>query len=161
MALVKRTSGSGSLKPIVGYARVKKMAVGDTIKGVLKGSLTTNTQFPKLNYLIELSEPFTFQTYKSESEPNVTINAKAGEVIALETFSELAKNLHIENDKGKYVIITYTGRAPKAKPGQQKAFLVDITVDEESGGNEEQSTGTQGAPASLPRQSSGFPFNKR
>lgn len=153
MAMVKRNAASGTLKPIVGYAKVKNMNVGDTITGVLNGTLTTKGQFPKLNYLIELSDSFTFTTYDSKQSQNIEVFGQSGDVIALETFSELSRNLK-DSDKGRALQITYTGRAAKAKPGQKKAYLVDVSVEED----------ISAAPASAPapkKAASGFPFNKK
>lgn len=123
--LKRRNTGGGDLPKIVGFAKVKNMTQGDTIAGTYTGSLTTKGEYPKLNHIIVLAQPFSFVSYDSQKEANVTINGQPGDAVALETTAVLGKEIS-DSDKGKEITIIFEGVSKTKKPGQRPAYLVGV-----------------------------------
>src|SRR5690606_21544879 len=124
------------------------------IAGTYKGSLTTKGEYPKLNHLIELSMPFTFTTYDSNSKGDITVSGQVGDIVALEANTVLATEI-TDADKGKPLTIVYEGRSKNKKPGQRPAYLVGIYD-----GLPEAAPSPTPAVKAVVGGKSGFPFNK-
>jgi hypothetical protein len=144
--------GSGNSKPIIGFAKAKSMKVGDVIAGKLNGMITTKGQFPKLNYLIELAQPFTFTTYSTESQSIVTVNANVGDVVAVETVSTLSKDIS-EETVGQNITIVHEGKG-KPKAGQKAPYLLIVYK-----GLPESAKPAAGGQQAATGRKAGFPFN--
>jgi hypothetical protein len=157
----KLNAGGGDSK-IVGFAKLKKMNVGDQIVGVYKGSFTTKSEYPKLNHIIELTQPLTFVSYDAKQKQDVTIEGNVGDAVAVESTSILASSIN-DTLKGRTLEITYKGVSDKKKPGQRPAYLADVydITDEGSSAPQQKAAVGQNPVASAPAARSGFPFTKK
>lgn len=155
LRMIKRNTGSGEgFKPIAGFVKLKKLAVGDAIAGTYTGQMTTKGEYPKLNHLIELAQPLTYVTYKEGQDVQVT--SQAGEVVALETTTVLTQSLSME-DVGKPITIVFDGQSKNKKQGQRPAYLASIY---DGLPNSKPAEAPKVAAASAGSKASGFPFTK-